>query len=228
MNLDSPMKAKNGQAATLILLVAYSLDLVWKLFHWSELTGDITGWGVALVLMVRFAFMGFLLYLYLRLKKSTQDPQAAGGATISNSFRTILIMHRIMLGAVVLYIVTAERFTKTNHSIPPSFGLSIAVCALVVVMIATGFRRKLLPTALGALRRDPRDAQALVRWRKAHILTMVLLVSVALLGFSLRFVGASFWVAFPFYFVSLALLLVWSPRKMKAANDGFTSTSFGN
>jgi hypothetical protein len=222
------MKPKNGQRAILILLIAYSLDLVWKLFHWTELTGDVAGWGVALALIVRFAFMGFLLYLYLRLKKSSQDPQAAARGSMSSSFRSIIIMHRVMVAAVVLYIVTAERFAKTNHDFPPSFGLSLAVCALVVVMIATGFRRKLLPSALDALRRDLRDAQALVCWRKAHILTMVLLVSVALFGFSLRFVGGSFWVAFPFYFVSLALLLIWSPREVVATNGGASSDSFGN
>ena len=35
------MKPKTGERAALVLLIAYCLDLAWKLAHWSELTKGI-------------------------------------------------------------------------------------------------------------------------------------------------------------------------------------------
>lgn len=222
------MKPKNGQRATLLLLVAYCLDFVWKLSHWSEFTSDIDGWGVALAFIVRFSFMGFLLYLYLRLRKSSQNPRAATGATISTSFRTVLIMHRVMLAAAIFYAFLAERLAKSASVLPLSMAFSFGIVGIVVALVAFSFRMKMLFPAIEALRRNPQDAQALFRWRQAHILIMVLLLSVALFGFSLRFIGGSFWAVLPFYFVSVALLLLWAPNEMTPTNGGPASNSFGN
>ncbi len=221
------MKPKNGQRVTLLLLVAYCLDLVWKLSHWSEFKDDIAGWGVALALIVRFTFMGFLLYLYLRLRKSSQDPRAAVRTSMSSSFRTILIMHRVLLAAVVLYVLTAERFAKPSGDLPAPVALALGVMATVVVIIALGFRTKMLDVAIASLRRNPQDTQALFRWRQAHILIMVLLLSVAMFGFVLRFMGGSFWIALPFYSASVLLLLLWAPRQVVDQFDGAGSSAIG-
>jgi hypothetical protein len=35
------MKSKTGERAALVLLIAYCLDLAWKLAHWSELNEGI-------------------------------------------------------------------------------------------------------------------------------------------------------------------------------------------
>jgi hypothetical protein len=222
------MKPKNGQRATLILLVAYSLDLIWKIFHWSELTSGVAGWGVALALMVRFAFMGFLLYLYLRIKKSSQDPEAAPRVALSSAFRTILIMHRVMLAGVIFYVFLAERIAKSAHGLPLSMTVSIGITAIVIALITLGYRMKMLSPAIEALRQNQQDSLALFRWRQAHILIMVLLLSVALLGFALRFIGASFWVVMPFYITSMSLLLLWAPSEAELTIHGPESKSFGN
>jgi len=58
------------ELGTLFLLVAYCLDLAWKLVHWSELSTGLDWWTLALALTVRFAFMGGLLFLFLRMRKA--------------------------------------------------------------------------------------------------------------------------------------------------------------
>lgn len=179
-----------------------------------------------MALTVRFAFMGFLLYTFLRLRKSSPSLIAAGMA--ANQFRSIRIVHRIMLVGVVLYAFTAERLAMPPSRLSLPMALGLGIVAIVVAAIAFGYRMKLLPSAIEALRRNPQDVQALYRWRQAHIVTMVLLVSVALFGFVLRFMGGSFWVALPFYFASISLLLLWAPNEAEGTIENTPSSSIGN
>jgi hypothetical protein len=137
-------------------------------------------------------------------------------------------MHRFMLVAVVLYIFLAEKLAKPSGGLQTSIALSFGIVAIVDVMIAFGFRVKRLNPAIESLRQNPQDAQALFRWLKTHIVIMVLLVSLGLYGLALRFLGASFLVALPFYLVSVSLLLLWAPRGIGGASDDAGSNSIGN
>jgi len=142
-------------------------------------------------------------------------------------FRSIQIMHRIMLAAVVVYVFTGERLAKPSGDLPAPMVIGMGVMAGADALIALGFRMKKLPSAIEALRRNPQDTQAAARWRQAHIVIMVLLLSVALLGFTLRFMGGSFWIALPFYSASVLLLLLWAPRRIVDTVDGSGSISSG-
>jgi len=46
------MKPKTGERAALVLLIAYCLDLAWKLAHWSELTKGLDWWMIAMALLM--------------------------------------------------------------------------------------------------------------------------------------------------------------------------------
>jgi hypothetical protein len=46
------MKPKTGERAALVLLIAYCLDLAWKLAHWSELTKGLDWWMIAMALTI--------------------------------------------------------------------------------------------------------------------------------------------------------------------------------
>jgi hypothetical protein len=50
----------------LILLLLYSLDLVWKLAHWSQYSAGLKMSTIAVALTFRIIFMAFLLWMYLR------------------------------------------------------------------------------------------------------------------------------------------------------------------
>jgi hypothetical protein len=143
--------------------------------------------------------------------------------TREKQFRAVRTMHRIMLAAVVLYVFTAERLVKPSGDLPTPMVLGIGVMAAVMAIIALGFRMKMLDQASESLRRNPLDTQALIRWRQAHLLIMVLLVSVALFGFVLRFMGGSFRLSLPFYTASVLLLLLWAPREVVDKIEGSSS-----
>jgi heme/copper-type cytochrome/quinol oxidase subunit 2 len=64
------MKPKTGERAALVLLIAYCLDLAWKLAHWSELTKGLDWWMIAMALTIRFAVMGGLLFLFIRMRRA--------------------------------------------------------------------------------------------------------------------------------------------------------------
>lgn len=69
------------QRSALFLLIAYSVDSVWKLAHWGEFTSVVRSaewWGIplfALALAIRFAVMGFCLWAYLYLRRTSQKSQ---------------------------------------------------------------------------------------------------------------------------------------------------------
>lgn len=55
----------------LILFVLYSLDLVWKLAHWSQYAAGMSLRALTVLLFLRLLFMAFLLLMYLRARKTT-------------------------------------------------------------------------------------------------------------------------------------------------------------
>jgi TRAP-type C4-dicarboxylate transport system permease small subunit len=64
------MKAKTGERAILLLLVVYCVDLAWKLVNWGQLTKGLDWWMIAGALTVRFAVMGGLLVLFIRIRRT--------------------------------------------------------------------------------------------------------------------------------------------------------------
>jgi hypothetical protein len=203
----------------LFLLLAYSLDLAWKLVHWRKAFGGVPLWGIALGLTVRFAFMGFILALYLRLKRVPQEPLTITRATKNALVRSTRIMHIVMLAAIVGYIFLAERMPRPTSDAPAVLVETFSILATLMVVIALGFRRKLLPSAIEELRRDAGDATALGRWRMANILSMALTMSVALYGFVLRTMGGNRRVVWPFFIASVTLMLLWRPRLDEGTSD---------
>ncbi len=67
------MKPKTQERAALFLLILYCVDLAWKLANWSKLFKGLDWRMIALALTVRFAFMGFLLYLFMLARKAARD-----------------------------------------------------------------------------------------------------------------------------------------------------------
>lgn len=220
------MISKIRQWLILGLLVAFCLEFAWELANWHESTTGLGNREIAATLIGRTAFMAVLLRIYLCRRKS--PPVSIANLTQVGQLRTVRIVHRTLIAAVVLYIVLAEMLAKPIASVPPLLAESFGILAILLIIVAFSFRRKWLPQANEIMKRDPQDAQALGRWRKAQILTMVLMVSVALFGFSLRFMGGSFWAALPFFTASLALLLLWRPRLELAPNDGASTSPPGN
>jgi hypothetical protein len=198
--------------AALFLLLVYCLDLAWKLAHWREFFSGIAWWGIALGFTVRFAFMGFILSLYLRLRNAPPEPTAVTRETKNTSVRFMRIVHIVLLLAIASYAFVAEWLIRPSADAPVWLVGSFCFMAALMVLAAFGFRRKLLPAALNALQHDPSDPAALGRWRAANLVSMILAVSVSLIGVALRVSGGSRRVVWPFFIVSALLMLWWRPR----------------
>ena len=65
------MKPKTLERLALGLLIAYCLDLAWKVAHWRGLSRGVDlNWRLlTLALTVRFAYMGFLLFVFIRARR---------------------------------------------------------------------------------------------------------------------------------------------------------------
>jgi len=204
--------------SALILFILYSLDSVWKVAHWEEFTSvvrDSGWWGIplfALALTIRFAVMGFTLFLYLRLKKVYQKPPVVTKLMKNASVRSMRIIHIFLLAAIVMYALVAERLLQPASQVPTQFVEILWFMAALMVVIAFGFRRKLLPSATKTLQGDSSDITALGRWRIANLLSMILAVTVSLFGIVLRVMGGSRLVVWPLFIVSVLLMLLWRPR----------------
>ena len=61
------------ERASLVLLILYCADLIWKLSFWTQFTRGLNLWMVAVALTVRFSFMGALLIMYLRFRESAKS-----------------------------------------------------------------------------------------------------------------------------------------------------------
>lgn len=204
--------------SALILFILYSLDSVWKAAHWADFTSvvrDSGWWGIplfALALTIRFTVMGFTLFLYLRLKKVSLDPPVVTRPMKNASVRSMRIIHISLLAAIVMYALVAERLLQPASQVTTQFVEILWFMAALMVVIAFGFRRKLLPSATKALQGDSSDITALGRWRMANLLSMIFAVTISLFGIVLRVMGGSRLVVWPLFVVSVLLMLLWRPR----------------
>lgn len=65
---DAKLRA-GAKWIALILFILYSLDLIWKLAHWSQYSAGLRPSSIAIALAFRLVFMAFLLWMYLRARK---------------------------------------------------------------------------------------------------------------------------------------------------------------
>ena len=122
-------------------------------------------------------------------------------------------VHAVLVGVLALYAYTGEGMAGkqgTGVSARVLYGVIILTC--LDLSLAYYFRRTRLGQASESLRRNPDDEAAMKAWRFVMIITMVLVLSTGLYGFALRFLGASWPIAWSFYLVALILLLVWKPK----------------
>ena len=134
--------------------------------------------------------------------------------TTDGSLRSLRIIHGTVLVAMGLLVDTAEVLTPheprdLGRILPIVFG----IVSLQVIGLALYFRTTKIRPALEILQLKPDDPKALQQWRAGGILTAVLMDTVVLFGFSLRFVGAAPKISLPFYIAGIALMLLWWPRK---------------
>jgi hypothetical protein len=133
--------------------------------------------------------------------------------TLENNIRSMRILYVILLLAMMMQVLVAERFSHQEPHDIHVIWLALLMIGLVIVGIAVSLRVKMLQPAAETLQQNPDDQSALARWRVGNILSFVLMDSVVLYGVALRFTGSTTWQSLPFYVVGMALMLVWWPRR---------------
>jgi hypothetical protein len=197
-------------------LIASFLDVYLKIAHWNEAFSR-TSWGeTVLELTLRLAIVGLILSTYLQLIKIQHLPLIISR---QSALLTTRAVQTALLAAIALYALTAERLTGNINREPFLFAWSVSAYALGTVITSLFLRRRFLFSANEELRRDPHNEKGLSRWRMATISSMVLAMSIGLYGFMLRVMGYARTVEWPFFFVSVALLLLWRPH----LDDGTSS-----
>jgi Na+/H+ antiporter NhaD/arsenite permease-like protein len=127
------------------------------------------------------------------------------------------IIHYCFLVAIVLYAYVGETVVGRNRSrltpgMPSVMIYSFIGLACTNALLAYYFRRTKLQPATERLRRDSSDSGALIQWRQYTLVSMVIVLSIDLYGFALRFLGAPRAVAWEFYVAAAILLLLWRPK----------------
>jgi hypothetical protein len=130
------------------------------------------------------------------------------------------IVHAVFVAALAMYAYVAELAAGKNGSgVSDAMLYGIVFAASLDGLIAFYFRRTKLLPALETLRRDPNRSDALKNWRFSTLVSMVLVLSIGLYGFVLRFLGASQRVSWSFYVAALILLLLWRPKLELGADE---------
>jgi hypothetical protein len=202
---------KFQRRSALILFIAYSLDLIWKLANWHDFVDGLPWWGLALALSVRFAFMAGVLFLYLKLRRSPDGGQVVTAQIKRASVRSIQIIHRVLFAVIVMYIFLTEWLFKKEADVSAASVITFYVMAATMVAVFYVIRAKLLRSAGAAIERNHDDAEALGRWRAANILGMVGAVSVSMFGLALRAIGGTRLMVWPFLLAALVLIFILKP-----------------
>lgn len=197
-----------------LALIASLVEFAAKMTYWSRASFRTSWLGAAIEPTLRFVIMGLTLSCYLHLRNASRLPL---NATRQSALLTTRAVQSALLAAIALYALVAEKIGgfPDQTSLLPAW--SLCAVAFLTVVAALVLRKRLLFVANQGLRRDPDNAEALSRWQKVTIVSMVLAMSIALYGFCLRIMGNSRSIEWAFFLVSVALLFLWKPHLDDAA-----------
>src|SRR5579864_3723804 len=118
-----------------------------------------------------------------------------------------------LLASIFLYAFVAEKMMQRPTNAPSSsLVTSITILAIAMIFTALVVRSRMVTPAQEKLRDQTDDVEALKRWRIGSLVSLVLVESVALYGFVLRFMGGTRTQSWPFYLAAILIMLVWTPR----------------
>jgi hypothetical protein len=133
--------------------------------------------------------------------------------TVETTLRFVRTVHGLLLFAMFMYVLTAERILPHQpRTLNSTIGTMFLVLSILMVSATVLIQQKLVGAARDTLHSIPDDPNSLAKWRRGVILTDVLLESVVLYGFALRFLGGTLQQALPFYAAGIGLMIPWWPR----------------
>jgi len=134
-------------------------------------------------------------------------------STIDTTLRGLRTLHLILLVAMLLYVVIAERTQHQPIDMNRKFLAGITGVAVIMIGLALYLQVKKIRPAMEALQAKPDDIDSLSTWRFTSLVCYVLAEAVVLFGFCLRFLGGARTLSIPFYGVGIVLMLFLFPRR---------------
>jgi len=133
------------------------------------------------------------------------------------------LLHAAFLTTIFLFVLVVHLAAIGER--PVSLSLVAGIGCAAVADIGVGFmlRKQYMNKAEQALQVEFDARKALAAWRLANILSFAQAETVTLFGVGLKFLGASWKIAGPFFFIGFALLLLWTPRLDLPASSGAPS-----
>jgi hypothetical protein len=128
------------------------------------------------------------------------------------ALRNLRLVHTVFLLTVVLYIVVIGFVPATTRQPQAMLLYVFAAIGFSDVLFAFLLRSQLVTPPAEALRVNPDDAAALQKWRSGNLISFVLAETLALLGLVLKFLGFGWNIAGVFFAVSIALLMLFTPK----------------
>ena len=133
--------------------------------------------------------------------------------TLETTLRVLRLLWGVLLFSILLFPVIGEAVGTREPKDVRLIQLGLACLSLVLIVVASLVRLKMVQPATEILSSRSDDAAALKRWQTGSILSYVMFESVVLYGFVFRMMGASLYQAAPFYLAGVLLMILWWPRR---------------
>jgi len=135
-------------------------------------------------------------------------------AAMKELYKKPEIVFNILLVAAFVDMWVPEQIHVHERPVTSALVIAIAALAASALISMVVLRRRMLSGSEDILRTKPDDRVAGKKWFLGHLVTMVCCLAVVLYGVILRFLGAGKAVAFSFYGVGIAAMIVFKPRRI--------------
>lgn len=133
-------------------------------------------------------------------------------AARAKALNEMRMIHTAFLITIFLFIFVVQMSSFAENSVSRSTEIAIACAAIADIGVGFALRKQYLNRAERAVAVEGDSEKAMRIWRLANLVSFAHAETVALFGFALKFLGASWKLAGPFFLVGFALLLLWTPR----------------
>lgn len=134
---------------------------------------------------------------------------------MDKTLSTLRVMHISFIATWFLFLVVIKASGPQETFISADLPIAFGLAGLSEVGLALFLRNRYISGACEILRSDPGNQAALAKWRVGNLLSFVFAETITLFGLVLKFIGASWQIALPFFAAGLVLLLLWAPRKVQ-------------
>jgi hypothetical protein len=130
---------------------------------------------------------------------------------LRTQIKELRVIQLMLLVTIILFGVFVRSLQATN-AISKSLHIALILIGVIDGAVALGLRGKYFGPAESAVLENPADMKAVMRWRKMTITCLVFAYSLGIYGFALAMYGARQIEFLTFFGVSIALLVLWTPR----------------